>query len=96
MALRLFEAFERREYIHMDDLPILTDYICGNINSDYSPNRGYYYEQYNYVTKLKIVCMWKQRRGLPTVSCKGEAICNDKLINIYKDQEHKNCICSTV
>ena len=42
MAFRLFEAFERREYIHMDDLPILTDYICGNINSDYSPNRGYY------------------------------------------------------
>ena len=25
----------------MGDLPILTDYICGNINLDYSPNRGY-------------------------------------------------------
>ena len=47
----------------MDNLPILTNYICGNINSDYSPKRGYYYEQYNYVSKLKIVCMWKQRRG---------------------------------
>ena len=96
MALRLFEAFERREYIHMDDLPILANYICGNINSEYLLNRGYYYELLNYVSKLKIVCMWKQRRSLPTVSCKGEAICNDKLINIYKDQEHKNCICSTV
>ena len=40
--------------------------------------------------------MWKQRRGLPTVSCKGETICNDKRINFYKDQEHKNCRCSTV
>ena len=80
----------------MDDLPILTDHMCGNINSDYSPNRVYYYEQRNYVTKLKIVCMWKQRRGLPTVSCKGEENCNDKLINFFKNQEHKNCRCSTV
>ena len=96
MAFRLFEAFERREYIHRDDLPILTNYVCGNINSDYSLNRSYCYEQFNYVSKLKIVCMWKLRHGLPTVSCKGEAICNDKLINFYKDQEHKNCICSTV
>ena len=80
MDFRLFEAFKRGEYIHMDDLPILTDCICGNINSDYSPNRGYYYEQYNYFTKLKTVCMWKQRCGLPTVSSKGEAICNDKLL----------------
>ena len=94
MAFRLFEAFERREYIYMGDLPILTDYICGNINLDYSPNRGYYFEQC--VTKLKIVCMWKQRHGLPTVSCKGEGICNNKLINFYKDQEHENCSCSTV
>ena len=34
MAFRLFEAFERREYIHMDDLTNLTNYIFGNINSD--------------------------------------------------------------
>ena len=40
-----FKLFERREYIHMDDLPLLTNYICGNISSDYSPNRGYYWQQ---------------------------------------------------
>ena len=92
-----FQAFERSEYIHVDDLLFLADYICGNLNSDYSPNRGcYYYEQYNYVNKLQIVCIWKQRQGLPAVSCKGEAICNDQLVNFFKDQEHKNCICSVV
>ena len=32
MRYELFQAFERREYIHKDDLPILTDYICGNLN----------------------------------------------------------------
>ena len=37
MEYELFQAFERREYIHMDDLPLLKNYIWGNINSDYSP-----------------------------------------------------------
>ena len=53
----------------MEDLQLLTDYICENINADYSPDRGYYWHQYNYVSKLCIVCMWKQKRGLPPVSC---------------------------
>ena len=84
-----FQVFERREYI-------LTNYICGNLNSDYSPNRGYYCKQYNYVSKLKIICMWKQIYVLPTVSCKGEAICNDQLANFFEYKEHKNYSCSTV
>ena len=91
-----FQAFEGREYIHIGDLPFLTDYICGNLNSDYSPNRGFYYEQYNYVNKLQIVCIWKQRQGLLAVAYKGEAISNDQLVNFSKDEEHKNCICSVV
>ena len=96
MGYGSFQAFERREYIHIDDLPFLTDYICGNLNSDYSPNRDYYYEQYNYVNKLQIVCIWKQRQGLLAAVCNGEAICNDQFVNFSKDQEYKNCICSVL
>ena len=96
MGYELFQAFEKEEYIHMECLPLLTNYICGNLNSHYLPNRSYYHQQYNYVTKLKIVCMWKQKHGLPTVSCKGEAICNDQHVNFFKDKEHKICICSAV
>ena len=96
MEYELFQAFERREYIHIEDSPFLTNYICGNLNSDYSPNKGYYYQQYNYVSKLRIVCMWKQKYGLPTVSCKGKAIFNDQIVNFFKDKEHKNCTCSRV
>ena len=40
MENELSKAFERREYIHMDNLPLLPNYIY--INSGYSPNRGYY------------------------------------------------------
>ena len=94
MENELSKAFERREYIHMDNLPLLPNYIY--INSGYSPNRGYYWQQYNYVSKLAIVCFWKEKHGLPAVSCKGEAICNDELVNFLKDKQHKYCVCSTV
>ena len=83
MEHELFQVFEKEEHIHMEYLPLLTNYICGSLNSHYLPNRSYYYQQYNYVTKLKIVCMWKQKHGLPTVSCKWEAICNDQLVNFF-------------
>ena len=96
MECELFQAFEKEEYIHMEYLPLLTNYVCGNLNSHYSPNRNCYYQQYNFATKLKIVCMWKQKHGLPTVSCKGEAVCNDQLVKFLKDKEHKNCICLAV
>ena len=89
MEYELFQAFERTEYIHIEDLLFVTNYVCGNLNSDYWPNRDYYYQQYNYVSKLRIACMWKQRHGLPTVYCKGDAICNDQLVNFFKDKEHK-------
>ena len=62
LEYELFQAFEKKEYIHMDDLPLLKNYICGNINSNYSPNRGYYN-----VSKLAIVWFWKQKHGLPTL-----------------------------
>ena len=100
MEYELVQAFERREYTHTDGLPLLTNYICRNINSDYSANRGYYN-----VSKLAIVCFRKswllfalgnKKHGLPTVSCKGEAICNDELVNLFKDKQHKNCGCLTV
>ena len=37
MGYGSFQGFERREYIQIDDLPFLTDYICENLNSDYLP-----------------------------------------------------------
>ena len=91
MEYELFQAFERREYIHIEDLPFLTNYIYGNLNSDYSPNMDYYYQQHHYVCKL-----WKQKHILPTVSCKGETIWNNQLVNFFKEKEDKNCICSRV
>ena len=72
--------FERGKYIN-EDLPKITNHICGHLIS-WSPNQSYFECQYNYITKLKIVD-GKKKQGLPRCSKKGEAICDDKLINFF-------------
>ena len=32
----------------------------------------------------------EKKRGLPRCSKKGEAICDDKVINFFEDEQHKN------
>ena len=91
----LFEAFERGDYIPREQIKKITNYISGQLIS-WSPNRSYYEAQYNYATKLYIVCDWKKTKGLPALARKGEAICNDQLVNFFKGAKHKNCSCSVV
>ena len=93
---QLFLAFERGDYINEFDLPKISNYICGHLIS-WLPNRSYFECQYNQIAKLKIVCRSKKKkRRLPRCSKKGEAICHGKLVNFFRDEEHKRCICSTV
>ena len=49
----IFEQFENGNYIGEEDLPKMISW---------SPNRAYFECQYNYGTKAKIVCPWKQKR----------------------------------
>ena len=92
---QLFLAFGRGEYINLEDLLKIINYICGHLIS-WSPNRSYFESQYNYISKLTIVCHWKQKCSLPTCSQKGRAICDRKLVNFEQHKQHKNCICSIV
>ena len=92
---QLFLAFERGDYISLEDLPRITNYICGHLIS-WSPNHGYFEIQYNYISKITIVCHWKQEHGLPVCSKKGEAICDGKHVNFFEDEQHRECSCSTV
>ena len=57
---QLFLAFEREEYINLQDLPKIRNYICGHLIS-WSPNQSYFQTQYNYINKLHAVCHWKQK-----------------------------------
>ena len=65
----LFEAFERRDYISREQIKKITNHISGLLTS-WSPNRSYYKAQYNYATKLYIVCDWKKTKGLPALAKK--------------------------
>ena len=91
------EKFEKDKYIHEDEMPELVDYICGNLNSDWCPNRGFYYRSYNHTNKLYIVINCRKSNGYPPITKIGEMICHNKkdLVDFIKDKEHLNC-CGTV
>ena len=74
----------------------MVNYIWANLNSDYSPNYKYWYNQNSYSSKAYIVCEWRGKRGLAPFAKWGEAICDGELVNFFK--EHKNCRkrCSSV
>ena len=91
----LFEAFERGDYIPEEHTKKVTNYICGQLIS-WSPNRYYYEWQYNQATKLLIVCKWKRKHGFAACAKKGKTICDDNLVNFFKDKEHKYYMCSKV
>ena len=84
-----FKRFENFEIIDEESLDKATNYVCLQLNN---PSFGYkyYYDMYSYIAKCKIVL-----RKYSTVKL-GQAICNGKLIDFVKDQEHKNCSCSSV
>ena len=91
----LYKAFDKGHYIHHEYVPKVTNYIFDNLIS-WSPNRSFWEAEYNSATKLQIVCNWKKMYGLPAMAKKGEAICNDELVNFFTDEKHKGCICSAI
>ena len=62
----LFEALERGDYIPQEQIKKITNYISGQLIS-WFPNRLCYKAQYNYATKLYIICDWKKAKGLPVL-----------------------------
>ena len=57
---QLFLAFEREEYINLQDLPKIRNCICAHLIS-WSPNQSYFQTQYNYINNLHVVYHWKQK-----------------------------------
>ena len=95
MSWAMYESFENGDYILEENIKLVTDFICGNLDN-WPSNSSYYQAQYNYATKLYHVCRWRRKRGLRPIVIKGEAICNEELVIFFADEKYKNCICSTV
>ena len=85
------KSFQNGKYIEEKDMKKVLNYIASNLIS-WSPNRSYWYMQYNYAKKLYHVWQWRKKRGFRPIAKKGENICNDELVNIFN--KHKNCVCS--
>ena len=60
----VYRDFENGEYVHFDDLPYLSDYICGNVNAGYTLYYKYWYNMSTYSSEAFIVCRWKKSKGL--------------------------------
>ena len=86
-GFKIFEEFESRKYIRLEDLKFMTDHICGNLNS-WTPNYCFWYNMYSYSSKVYNVCRWRQSKGLSLLAKWGEAICGDDLVDFFKDPKH--------
>ena len=92
---QIFDEFESGNYVHLEDLKHMNNYICGNLNN-WTPNYRFWYNMYSYSTKAYIVCCWRQSKGLSLVKKWSEAVCGDDLVNFFEDSNHKNCSCGSV
>ena len=41
-GFKVFEDFENEKFVHLEDLKHMTNFMCGNLNSDYSLNYKYW------------------------------------------------------
>ena len=89
----LYEAFARGGYIPHEQIKTITNFICEPLIFC-SPNESFCQAEYNIVTKLIFLCLWKRKKGLPVITKRGQTICNDELVNFFEDENYKNCICS--
>ena len=54
------------------------------------------YAYSNYLTKCKIVLLFKKKNKLELKTKLGEAICENKLVNIFEDSDHTIDKCKKV
>ena len=64
---------EIRQIIPPEQIKKFANYISGQLIS-WSPNCSYYEAQYNYATKLYIVCDWKKTKGLLALAKKEKQL----------------------
>ena len=87
--------FRNFEVVTRQELELANNYICAQLQGT-GPNYKYYYDMYSYATKCFSVLEWKDKSGFNQKTRLGEALCNDKIVNVFSDKEHKECGCGSV
>ena len=86
----LFKKFENKEYISIEDLPKICDYICGNLNS-WTRNYHYWYNMYSYISKVYIVYWWREEKGRRPIARLGRQFVKINWLIFFFDETHQNC-----
>ena len=89
--LSLFEKYRNFEFVNTNELDLIVDYICGNLNSCWS-NYPYWYDMYCYTTKTRIVIRHKQERKELAVAKLGQCVCENEVVN-FLENTSKKCNC---
>ena len=88
--LNLFQKYRNFEFVNADQLDLIVDYICGNLN--FGTNYSYWYDMYCYSTKTRIVLRHKQKKNEFAVAKLGQCVCKNEVIN-FLENENKKCNC---
>ena len=90
--LSLFEKYRNFEFVNSNELDLIIDYICGNLNSWFPSNYPYWYDMYSYASKSRIVIRHKQEKNELAVAKLGQCVCQNEIIDFLKN-ENKKCNC---
>ena len=89
--LVLFNKYRNFEPINKNQLDLVIDYICGNLNSCFC-NYSYWYDMYCYSTKSRIVIRHRENKNENAVATLGECVCRSHVINFLKNKDNLcNC-----
>ena len=96
MDLTCFEKYINFQDIDESELKFAINYICGNLNANYTLNYPYWYDMYSYTAKNLIVLNHrKYEEGNSNPKTKlGECVCQDKVINFLQNS-NKKCFCDS-
>ena len=75
----IFRDYEDGKFIFKNQINSLINYLPGNINAYWNPNRAYYYDWYNESSNLQIVIRWRERQLLALKGKYGGRICYTRL-----------------
>ena len=97
---QIFKDYEDGKFIFKHEQNNLIHFLCGVINSYWSPNRWYFQEWYNESSNL-----WRERQSLALKGKYGERICYNRtpegelidLTDAYYKEHYKICYrCSSL
>ena len=87
----LFNKYRNFEAINENQLNLVVNYICGNLNSCFY-NYPYWYDMYCYSTKSRIVIRHRENKNENAVATLGECVCQNQIINFLKNKDNLcNC-----